>query len=149
MRSHKLFLLVGAGGCLGRIVLFRHGAASDLGFPLVSAYSGVSGCAATSRRRCFSARCNCMAARRNEPMELSEACDHDAAASDRFLVCYCGCHFRVWCFVDAELSATRVALVGDGRFSCLLGGVRISQCHRPRLTARGAISLTRKWIASR
>src|SRR5206468_180205 len=112
---------------LGRIVIFRYRPASDLVVALVGAGSGAGDCTTTSRRRCFSAWFHCVAHRGSEPMELRQESDRTATANHHSLLSSSCRGFRFGCSVHAQFFETRLALPGCACFSCLLGGMRISQ----------------------
>ena len=101
---------------------------------LGGASSSACDCAATSRHRCFFTRFNGVDPRRNEPMELPQACDRAAVAHHHSFFRYCRRCFWSRGFVHAKLPATRFTLPRRVRFPCLLGYLGIS--HRDHVASQ-------------
>src|SRR4029077_9397803 len=102
-------------------------AASHLAAALVCSYAGLRDRPALARGPRLRSRNGRVVLRRNEFMEASRARHRSALGACRYLVSDPGSCFCSGCFVRAQLSSTRLALLRCDRVSILLGELRISE----------------------
>src|SRR6266487_2602089 len=126
MRSRKLFLFAVAGLVSAAFAYLGTGL-HPIWWALWLAPIPVL---AISARPGFPARCDHMADRRNQSMELCQARDRTATANHRSLLYSSGRGFRFGRSVCAQFSSARIAVPRLTCFSRLLGGVRISDRDR-------------------